>query len=165
MLRIKTIKDCYSKEEAEGIVRNTERRVNIIKTAELYYPYYRIRYNIVIGNKRWNKFRKLSDCVIDLVDGRPAESRGEPVYEELEIDSEDALEVAVSKDECYRKGHDFVLKLYLNKAKLLHTPGMEIMSEEKFYKKFYIVHCKDEDDLDYFLMVDSVEGELSILDS
>ncbi|MEG0156635.1 MAG: hypothetical protein RR661_03155 [Anaerovoracaceae bacterium] len=164
-MRITTLKNAYTKEEAEGIVWNADKRVNIVQTEEIYYPYYRMRYTIVVGGKSWNKLNKLAYCIVDLVDGRPAESRGEPDYQQIEIEPSRALPIAVSKEECYKKSHDFVLKLYLNKAKLLHVPGMEILSEELFYKKFYLVQCKDAQDLDYFLMVDSIEGELSILDS
>lgn len=162
---IQTIKDCYTAEEAEGILLNTDRRVNIIDTVAVYYPYFRLRYRLIVGGKSWSKLNKLSDCIIDLVDGRPAEVRGEPVYEEIEVDEKDVLDIKISKEECYKKSHDFVLKLYLNKAKLMHVPGMEIISEEHFYKKFYIIHCKDKEDLDYFIMVDSIEGEISIIDS
>jgi hypothetical protein len=162
---ILTVKNCYTEEEAEGIVRNTDRRVNIIKTVPIYYPYYRLRYRLVVGGKTWAKLNKLSDCIIDMADGRAAEVRGEPVYEEIDVDERDVVDIRISKEECYKKSHDFVLKLYLNKAKLMHVPGMEIISEEQFYKKFYIIHCKDKDDMDYFLMVDSIEGEISILDS
>lgn len=162
---ILTVRDCYTEKEAETIVYNTDRRVNIVKTASIYYPYYRLRYRLVVGGKFWSKLNKLSDCVIDLVDGRAAEVRGEPVYHEIEVDERDVVGIKIPKEECYKRSHDFVLKLYLNKAKLLHVPGIEIISEELFYKKFYIIHCKDKEEMDYFLMVDAIEGEMSILDS
>ncbi|MEG2322793.1 MAG: hypothetical protein RSB80_00380 [Anaerovoracaceae bacterium] len=130
----------------------------------VYYPYIRFRYSVAVGKSVWSKLTKLSDCIIDLVTGTAAEGRGIPDFEEKMIDEQDALGICVSKDQCYKIGHDFTLKLYLNKAKLLHTPKLEIIEEDRFYKMFYVVQCKDNDDLYYYVMVDGIEGNISILD-
>ena len=45
------------------------------------------------------------------------------------------------------------------------TPKMEIIEEDEFYKRFYIVTCLDDRDQEYHIMVDAVDGGLSVLDN
>lgn len=66
---------------------------------------------------------------------------------------------------CYDIGHDFTLKQYIGKAKLMFTPQMQIIEEDLFYKKFYVVGCMDENGQMYYILVDGVDGGLSILDN
>ena len=38
-------------------------------------------------------------------------------------------------------------------------------TEEEFYKRFYVVTCHDENDQEYHIMVDAVDGGISVLDN
>lgn len=161
---IKTMVGSYSPEDAEKILLNCDSSVNIVQTEEVYYPYLLLCYDLEVGKKRLSKLNKKANCIVDLVQGRPAEGRGTPAYREIEVDGSAALSTEVSREKALVIGHDFVFKLYLNKAKLLHTPSIRVTDEEYFYKKFFIVHCKDMDEEDYFIMVDSMDGAISVLD-
>ncbi|MCL2880553.1 MAG: hypothetical protein FWF29_09930 [Treponema sp.] len=149
--------------DVQSLLHHTDPSVNIVKVEEVYYPYKRISYELEVGKQVNKKFMKKADCIIDLVQGSVAEGEGTPEYEELSVNPEQMLEVCVQNEDAVRKGHDFVLKLFLNKAKVLRVPRITVTSEELFYKNFFIVHCKDREALDYFLLMDSMDGGLSIL--
>ena len=161
---IKTMIGGYTPQDAQKILINCDSSINIVRLEEIYYPYRLLCYSLEVGRNRLSKLNKIANCIIDLVQGTPAEGKGTPSYKEIEIRPNAALDAEISKEQAYKVGHDFVFKLFLNKAKLLHTPEIKITDEEFFYKKFYIVHCKDPEERDYFIMVDSMDGGLSILD-
>lgn len=164
MLSIKLVSGGYSSDEAENILLNCDQRINIASIETVYYPYVRFRYDVSVGKRAWSKLTKLSDCIIDLVTGKPAEGRGEPSFKTQAVQEKDVLHICYTMEQCYEIGHDFVLKLYLNKAKLLHTPKLQVIEEDVFYKTFYVIQCQDEEELDYYIMVDGIEGNISILD-
>ena len=64
----------------------------------------------------------------------------------------------------YDTGHSFALKQYIGKAKLMATPEMQIIEEDIFYKKFYVVKARDPEGYTYFILVDAVDGGISVLD-
>jgi hypothetical protein len=159
------IQNGYSAKEALVVLLHTDPNLNIDDIQEVYYPYVRFRYLVTVGKgKRMGKLNKLSDCIVDRVSGSVYISEGEPVFEEVEIDEDDALEIVTPINECYDIGHDFTLKMFLSKAKLLMTPELQIIEEDYFHKKFYIVTCLDENEQPYYIMVDAVDGGISVLD-
>lgn len=44
------------------------------------------------------------------------------------------------------------------------TPEMQIIEEDIFYKKFYVVKARDPEEYTYFILVDAVDGGISVLD-
>ena len=144
----------------------TDPNLDIQDIEEVYYPYVRFRYLVTVGKgKRIEKLSKLSDCIIDRVSGSVYESGGEPEFEALTIRKKDALEIAVPLHECYDIGHDFTLKQYIGKARLMLVPKMQIIEEDLFYKRFYVVGCMDENGQMYYILVDGVDGGISVLDN
>jgi len=159
------LKTGYTPEDAVHAIVNTDGRVRVADVKEIYYPYRLIKYDLSVGKEgAFSKLTKKANCIVDLVVGRPAEGRGNPKYEEIKVDEELILEEKIDDEKARNMGYDFVLKLFLNKARLLHTPRIQVTEEKHFHKKFYIVRCLDKDDLDYFIMVDAIDGGLVILD-
>ena len=166
MIDTKILKCGYTAREALLMLLRTDPNLDLQDIEEVYYPYVRFRYLIAVGSgKRMEKLNKLSDCIIDRVSGSVYESSGEPEFEALRIQKEDALEIAVPLHECYDIGHDFTLKQYVGKAKLMFTPRMQIIEEDLFYKRFYVVGCMDENGQMYYILVDGVDGGISVLDN
>lgn len=164
--RVKLLSPGYSAKEALLLLLHTDPSLDIQEIEEVYYPYVRFRYLITVGKgKLMQKLNKLSDCIVDRVSGSTYEAKGEPEYIEDEVWREDMLDVEVSLNECYDTAHDFTLKMYISKGKLMMTPRMEIIEEDEFYKRFYIVTCLDESGQEYHIMVDAVDGGLSVLDN
>lgn len=166
MIETKILKCGYTAREALLMLLRTDPNLDLQDVEEVYYPYVRFRYLVTVGSgKRMKKLNKLSDCIIDRVSGSVYETRGEPEFEDVQISEEDALEIMVPMHECYDTGHDFTLKQYLGKAKLMFTPKMQIIEEDLFYKKFYVVGCMDEIGQMYYILVDGVDGGISVLDN
>jgi len=163
MLKIKTFENIYSPEDAEGILLNCDSKINIAKMTEVYYPYKRIKYNLTIGG-RLSKLDKEVNCIIDLVSAVPAVGQGMPNFVEIEVDESIVLERVVTDERLYEIGHNFVFKLFLNRSKILHTPNIAIEEEELFHKMFYITQCLDNEGVSYFVLVDSIDGGIAILD-
>lgn len=164
MIKSKMILNGYGIEEVKNILHNTDSKMNIIGVDEVFYPYVWIRYSIIVGKGRLSKLNKYCDCIIDGVLGSTYEGKGTPTMVDVSLKEKDALELQVPMEKCREMGHNFVMKQFLGKAKLMMTPIIEVIKEDNFYKKFYIVHSIDEQERDYYLMVDAVDGGLSILD-
>ncbi len=165
MIKTKILKPGYDEKEALLMLLRTDPNLDLQDIDEVYYPYMRLRYLINVGKgKRIKKLSKLSDCIIDRVSGSTYESKGEPEFEDVEIPDDIALEINVSENECYDIGHSFTLKQYIGKAKLMMVPKMQIIEEDIFYKKFYIVKCLDQEGYVYYILVDAVDGGISVLD-
>lgn len=165
MIKTKILKPGYNQREALVLLLHTDPNLNLEDIEDVYYPYMRLRYLINVGKGRFvKKLNKLSDCIIDRVSGSTYESKGEPEFEEVEISEDEALEINTPIDECYNIGHAFSLKQYIGKAKLMFTPQMQIIEEDLFYKKFYIVTCTDNNGNIYYILVDAVDGGISVLD-
>lgn len=166
MMKSKILKCGYSAREALLLLLRTDPKLKLQNVEEVYYPYVRLRYLVTVGRGKFTeKLKKLSDCIIDRVTGSVYETYGEPEFEDMLINEENALEIIVPMHECYDTGHDFTLKQYVEKAKLMFTPNMQIIEEDVFYKKFYVVGCLDENGLMYHILVDAVDGGISVLDS
>lgn len=126
----------YSREEAWRMVKNIDSAVKVEKVDEVYYPYKRISYDINVGKGRADKFNKKTDCIIDLVRGSVATGEGVPAYKTITVKDQAAIGIQIENSEAHRLGHDFVLKLFLNKAKMLRTPQIVISGEDLFYKNY-----------------------------
>ena len=156
----------YTARQALLLLLHTDPGLDLREVEEVYYPYIRFRYLIQVGKgKLMQKLDKLSDCIVDRISGSAYVADGEPKYEEFEAYREDMMEPLVPLHECYDTAHDFTMKLYISKGKLMMTPQMQIIEEEEFYKRFYIVTCMDENERPYHIMVDAVDGGISVLDS
>lgn len=165
MIKTKILKPGYDEKGALLLLLRTDPNLDLQDIDEVYYPYMRLRYLINVGKGRLvKKLNKFSDCIIDRVSGSTYESKGEPEFEDAEIPDDIALDINVSENECYDIGHSFTLKQYIGKAKLMMVPQMQIIEEDIFYKKFYIIKCLDKDSYVYYILVDAVDGGISVLD-
>ena len=165
-MKAKILKCGYSAREAILLLLRTDPGLDLQNIEEVFYPYVRLRYLVTVGSgRRMEKLSKLSDCIIDRVSGSVYETSGNPEFEDILISENDALKIAVPMHECCDIGHDFTLKQYLGKVKLMFTPQMQIIEKDLFYKKFYVVGCIDENGSMYYILVDAVDGGLSVLDN
>lgn len=165
MIKTQILEPKYTQKEALVLLLHTDPSLDLQDIEDVYYPYVRFRYLLQIGKGRFTKkLNKLSDCIIDRISGTTYESSGDPYYEEVEIPEDEALEVEIPMHQCYDTGHTFVLKEYIGKAKLVSAPQMQIIEEDHFYKKFYVVTCRNKEGFTYYILVDSVDGGISVLD-
>lgn len=165
-VRIRILSPGYTARQALLLLLHTDPGLDLQEIEEVYYPYIRFRYLIQVGKGRlMEKLNKISDCIVDRVSGSTYIADGDPEYEELEVLRDDMMEIRVPLNECYDAAHDFTMKLYISKGKLMMTPQMQIIEEEEFFKRFYVVTCLDENGLPYHIMVDAVDGGISVLDS
>lgn len=172
MISSKILGTQFTPREALIMLLNTDSSLDIRDIDDVYYPYIRMRFQMSVNKNR--KFMKTIvkyvDCIIDRVSGTAYDTvydkntDNKPYYVDAEFDEEDALDAELSVEHCRQKGHDFALKQYIGKAKLMFTPEIDIIEEELFYKKFYVITCRDDEGLHYFVMVDAVDGGISILD-
>jgi hypothetical protein len=165
MMKSKMILNGYDLEGAKRILQNTDHKINIVGVDEVFYPYVLIWYSVFVGKGRLSKLNKFYNCIIDGVTGSTYEGKGTPTMVEIDIDEKDSLELQVSMEECREIGHNFVMKQFLGKAKILIAPVIQVLREEVFHKKFYIMHCLDDEEQDYYIMVDAIDGGLSVLDA
>ncbi|HWQ78517.1 MAG TPA: hypothetical protein VN381_06860 [Anaerovoracaceae bacterium] len=165
MIKSKMILNGYDVEGAKRILYNTDHKINIVGVDEVFYPYVLMWYSVIVGKGRLSRLNKFYNCIIDGVMGSTYEGKGIPTMVDVEIEEKKSLAFRVTMEGCHEIGHNFVMKLFLGKAKLLMVPVIELIKEEVFYKKFYIMHCLDDEDRDYFIMVDAIDGGLSVLDT
>ena len=154
MIEAKILKPGYTQKEALVLLFNTDPKLDLLDIDEVYYPYVRLRYLVTVGKGRiMKKLNKLCDCIIDRVSGSVYETEGDPEFDYVEIPEDEALEIQTPLNECYDTGHSFALKQYIGKAKLMMTPEMQIIEEDIFYKKFYVVKARDPEEYTYFILV------------
>jgi len=163
MLKITTLADTLKEEQVVEMLQNTDKSIKIQKVDRLYYPYRKMIYSVKL-KESLAKLDRLMMCNIDMVYGRPALGQGKPNLTEIEIDDVMAIEPLIKEEDLDRIGHDFVMKMFISKLKILSAPTIKLENEEPFHKLYYIVHCKDSKDQDYFIMADSMDGSISILD-
>lgn len=154
----------YDIEGAKKILFNTDHKINIVGVEEIFYPYILIGYSVFVGKGRLSRLNKRYHCIIDGVSGTTYEGDGTPTFVDIEIEEKNTLPLRVTMEESRVTGHNFVIKQFLGKAKLLMVPVIEIIKEDTFYKKFYVMHCLDDEDRDYYILVDAIDGGLSVLD-
>ena len=143
MIEAKILKPGYTQKEALVLLFNTDPKLDLLDIDEGYYPYVRLRYLVTVGKGRiMKKLNKLCDCIIDRVSGSVYETEGDPEFDYVEIPEDEALEI----------------------QKLMMTPEMQIIEEDIFYKKFYVVKARDPEEYTYFILVDAVDGGISVLD-
>jgi hypothetical protein len=164
MVNCKILASSYDAEGAKKILLRTDYKVNIMETDEVFYPYVMLQYSAAVGKGRLSKLNKRYDCVVDGVLGSAYEGKGKPALTDIDLEGTKALGLRITAEECHSIGHDFALKLFLENAKLLMTPEIQLLREDIFYKKFYVMHCLDEQNRDYYVMIDAVDGGLSVLD-
>lgn len=161
---IKTSAETFSEDQIIDILQARDKTIRIEKVDKIYYPYAMMMYSVKMKKGLMSKLDKLMMCNIDMVYGRPAIGQGKPTFIELEIEDVMAVPPQVAIEKLDSIGHDYVLKMFLSKMKILQTPTLSVDHIEYFHKLFYVVHCKDAVEQDYFVMVDSMDGNLAILD-
>ncbi len=155
----------YDEREALSMLFQTDSTLNITDISTVYYPYIRYRHELSIGKKhRLVKTKKLSDCVIDRVYGSIYIADGMSSYTTVDADPDEILDIVTPLEECDHAAHIFTLKQFIEKAKLLVTPKIRVLSRDEFYKKYYVVECLDDDGLEYYVLVDAVDGSIAVLD-
>ena len=164
MIKSKMLLNRYDIENAKKVLFSTDHKIDIVGVDEVFYPYISMHYSVAVGKGRLSKLNKLYHCIIDGVMDSAYEVKGELLMDDVEIEGDKSLEFQVTPELRRKTGHDFIMKLFLGKEKLLMIPDIELVREEAFYKKFYIMHCRDNEERDYYVMVDAVDGGLSILD-
>lgn len=164
MIKSQMILNRYDVDRAKQMLFSTDSKINIIGVDEVFYPYVSMHYSVFVGKGRLSKLNKFYHCIIDGVLGSAYEVKGALSMVDVEIEEKKSLELQVTAEQRNETAHNFVMKLFLGKAKLLMVPNIELVKEEAFYKKFYIMHCLDNEDRDYYIMVDAVDGGLSVLD-
>ena len=171
MIKTRILEPKYTPRDAIVLLLHTDPKIQIEDIEDVFYPYVRMRWQLTVGKGKFIKqLIKYVDCIIDLVEGTAydtvydKDAGGRPVFRDVEFDEEDAMAPNLTDEDYHQKGHDYALKQYIGRAKLTFVPKMEIIEEEKFYKHFYIVTCRDRKGRIYFVMVDAVDGGISILD-
>lgn len=163
-MRIKTIVDTLSETQIIETLQGRDNSINIVKVDCIYYPFAKLIYAVTMKKGLMQKFDRKMMCNIDLVHGRPAIGQGKPIFAELEIEDIMAIPSQIEETVLDGIGHDYVMKIFIGKMKILHTPQIAVDNIEFFHKLFYLVQCKDKEEEDYFLLVDSMDGSLAILD-
>lgn len=165
-VKIRILSPGYTARQALLLLLHTDPSLDLRQIEEVYYPYIRFRYLIRVGKgKIMEKLNKLSDCTVDRVSGSVYVADGNPEYEDVEVYREDMMDVSIPIHECYDAAHDFTMKMYISKGKLMATPELQIIEEEEFFKRFYVVTCMDEEEMEYHILVDAVDGGISVLDN
>lgn len=158
---VKTMTNPFSKEDVIGIIKNKDSGIDIKQVEKLYYPYMWLAFKAKSKNDR--KEGKMTFCMVDMVKGREAIGTGEMTLEEIEVDSQIVMPPNFTEEEIIKKSKDFMLQAMLKQLKMLVIPELEMVDKEQVHKLFYVVHCKDKKGLDYFILADSLEPNLTIL--
>lgn len=124
------LKSSNTKEDARRAILHTDSGIRINDIKEIYYPYTSILFDLTVGEEgKFSRLTRSINCVVDMVVGRPAEGTGKAEYEAEDVDDYRLMEENIKIEEARQKGHDFALKMYLNKARLFYAPEIEIVEE------------------------------------
>lgn len=161
-MRIQTMAHVLDETQALDYLRQKDRSIRVKKVDQIYYPYAKLDYGVKLNRRLGAMDRKMM-CNIDLVHGRPAVGQGKAQMETREIAELQAVAKAVPEDTWDQIGHDFVMKVFLSKMKILRTPEISLKSRECFHKPFYLAQCLDREGLDYFVLVDGIDGSFTFV--
>ena len=163
MLKIKTMEDTFQEEHIIGILQNRDGNIQIDSVERIYYPYVKLIYSFKLSEKL-SKLNNKMMCNVDLINGRHAIGQGKPTFIEIEVEDNMVLPVEISKETALKDARDYVFKIFISKMKILQTPAIELEDTEYFHKLFFIANCKDTQDVDYYVLVDSMDGSIVVLD-
>lgn len=163
MLKIKTMEDTFQEEQIVGILQNRDGNIIIEDVERIYYPYVKLIYSFKLKDKLTRLDRQMM-CNVDLVCGRHAIGQGKPNFIEIEVEDNQVLPIEIPEEKFLSESRDYVFKIFISKMKILQTPAIALEDMEYFHKLFFIVHCKDTQDVDYYVLVDSMDGSIVVLD-
>jgi hypothetical protein len=104
-------------------------------------------------------------CVIDMINGRGAIGDKNPALKEIEVDDVEVLENQLTDEEFDTKSHDFMIRTVLSKIKVLYLPEITVDHMIPFHKMFFVVRCINRNNEPFVLMVDSMDGSTTPLDT
>jgi len=163
MLKIKTMDSIFTEDYVAGILENRDENIIIDDITRLYYPYVKLLYSFKLNGKL-SKLNRQMLCSVDLVYGRHAIGQGKPSFIEIDVDSSLVLPAEIKEEKTLIAARNYVFKIFLSKMKILQTPEISLDEMEYFYKLFFVAHCKDPEGVDYYILVDSMDGNIVILD-
>lgn len=163
MLKIKTMEDTFQEEQVAGILQNRDGSINIERIERIYYPYLKLLYSFKLDGKMSRLDNKMM-CNVDLVYGRHAIGQGKPTFVEIEVEDSLVIPSAITEEAALLQARDYVFKIFISKMKILQTPKIELEDLEYFHKLFFLACCKDPEDQDYYVLVDSMDGSIVVLD-
>lgn len=162
MLKIKTMEDTFQEEQIIGILQNRDGNIIIEEVERIYYPYVKLIYSFKLTEKL-ARLDKQMMCNVDLVNGRHAIGQGKPTFVEIEVADSQVLPIEIAEEKFLPDSRDYVFKIFISKMKILQTPTITLDDMEYFHKLFFIVHCKDTQDVSYYVLVDSMDGNIVVL--
>jgi len=161
---IRTNENAHPEKYILRLLESKDKNINVAKVDRIYYPYAIMVYRIRMKNPDSLMNRRIM-CVMDMAAGRGAIGDEDPSLVEKEVDDILVVDATLSEDELRQKGHDFVFRTVMGKIRVLYVPAIDLESVEYFHKLYYVIHCKDSDDKDYFLLADSVDAAFTELES
>lgn len=162
-MRIRVNANVHNEDYIAKALLAKDKNLRIEMIDRIYYPYAITVHEIKMRNPKSQMNRKIM-CVLDLVNGRGAIGDKDPTLTEIEVDDILVVDRELTDEELAQKSHEYVFKIVLGKVRVLYLPEIVLTKTDYFHKLFYVVHCKDAKELDYFLLVDSMDASLTVLE-
>ncbi|WZL72357.1 hypothetical protein QBE52_14850 [Clostridiaceae bacterium 35-E11] len=165
-MKIKTIKIGYTMEDAKEILLKRSNKFSILKTKMLYYPYLKIIF--IIKTSKFANAKRFNGhvvCTVDMVTGRESLAKSHGNLEDIEVEDCFVMPSKISEEDARKRAALFIGMVVMQKVKVLKIPTVTNIEDEIIYRPFYIVHCKNDTQEDFFLMFDAVTGQFTPLDT
>lgn len=162
-MKILSLKRDITPKMAKDILLKKETSIDIKSVKAIYYPYYRLDISVKTRVLTHKVDSKLS-CLIDMVQGVEAVTGEINDKEEIEVDNSAVLDPILQCEEAKNKAMEYARHTVIQTMKLLKLPKITPLTEEFFYKPFWVIGCSNRKDEPFYLLMDSISGAFHLLD-
>jgi hypothetical protein len=163
-MKINMLKPAWTMNDAARRMSKRSKHFFIKDMNVLFYPYLKIVFSIEMGEKL-SRFNSKAICLVDMYTGRYSLARNFGEYTVIEMEDDHVMPVKVDRKEAIDGAPIEISGEIMAKKRLMKIPDIIYKSDELFYKPFYIVECKNDEDQCFHMLFDAVLGEFSLLNA
>jgi hypothetical protein len=156
-----SIRGRIGKERAEGLIASMAGDWTSRTEGRLFYPYYWFLFRCSTRTLFGESGLKVS-CLID-ARNRVGATADTFKTENVVVRADEVFASRVEETEAERLAKRYVAYVVRNKRKALVTPKLEVLEHDLVFKPFWIVHCSNDSQPGFRVMVDGVTGGFHVL--
>lgn len=148
----------FEKKQIESSFMKLHKNSTYIAKRIIYYPYYYFIYNVK-AKRVFMPMKEKIGCAVDAVSGKGLLVDYKPVLERLTIPDRQLLKQTQSFDDCLAISESFLYRSVSLKLRIISVKNVQMEQGKLFYRPYWIVFQKNEEDNDSSFIVDAVTGQ------
>lgn len=158
MVEIKSQEIYFTESKVIRALEKAEPESSFLMNKLVYYPYTFLEYTFQKGGKLTPLKGEVA-CTIDMISGVPSLVDKRPDFMKVRVEHDGILSPSLDDHRVKVIASDFLYKTIAKKVKVLTTPNISNKQSQIFYRPYWVVEGKNQEENQFHLIVDTITGK------